>query len=205
MLSFRTRYSLQVEFVAQNEKLHFLRDKSLTRTIIFDSFTNFGGRDVVEGCVNEFYIFMFDDGRGVGLWARVNQYGEVVENLLVGIPFVENLRIVATDEQGDSVVRILLLQSLERMNRIARLWEVLLDIGQFDVSTLLQRQPDHRLPHLVGGEFGRLLQRILWRHADKHLVSQLLVDDALCQSQMAVVERVERASVENDIHVYALR
>ena len=114
------------------------------------------------------------------------------------VPLVESCPVVATNQQGELVFRVILADGLQRMPGIRWLRQAELLVACLQLWLVLQRFFYHFQAQLVVGQVGSgLLEWVHGRNHEPHLVQAGLLAKAFRQCDMARMDGVEATAKDS--------
>lgn len=157
--------------------------------------------DVIESGVEE------ADGRGEGgdvdvaTRARIDGDGVVGDDVFVMIPTAEHFPVVGSYEERELAVGVGGEERLQRVPHIGGTRQGELEVAGFQLGVGGERHAGHLQTEAVVEEVATLLQRILRRHHQPHLVKSRKLSHLAGYGDVSVVYGIERTAVDAGLYL----
>lgn len=141
-------------------------------------------------------------GRVIVAGTRIDDEMEIAQNLVPSTPTVEDQPVVGSDDQVYLVIGLLLLEGMQRVDRIVGTWQLILDAAYTQALMATDGEFEHLLPVGIRGKRLRRgsLQRVQRAANEPHLIDETLTHQIVAEGYVSRMHRIETAAVDADSH-----
>lgn len=134
-------------------------------------------------------------------WTRIDNQMVTREKFVVGAPTVEGKPVVGTDDEMKLVLGVFPFEGVERIYRIVRLGQIVLDVGNVETLATAHSEFEHGFTVVIGcqGRCSVHLERVERTAYQPHLIDNALLDEITAQGHVALVDGVEAPAVDANL------
>src|SRR5690606_38072342 len=132
----------------------------------------------------------------------IDKYLIVVQDRLMIFPLVKVGEIVRTQKNAKLMLRILLAEVGERVDRVARLRHAKLHVAGSEMVMIRDRQLHHPEPVKFVDQRLLLFEGILRTHHKPDLIEIRPVVERICNDKVTDMDRIEASEEQPYLHLY---